>query len=82
MPLLTLESIVIYIYIYIYIYRRPVILLLSQILDLFLLLEYYPRLTEKLGVKNWLMPAIPDGYLDDQFGFRPTGIAQRVHWFI
>jgi len=31
------------------------------------------RLTEKMVVKNWLMPAIPDGYLDDQFGFRPTG---------
>jgi hypothetical protein len=31
------------------------------------------RLTEKLVVRNWLMPAIPDYYIDDQFGFRPTG---------
>jgi Reverse transcriptase (RNA-dependent DNA polymerase) len=30
-------------------------------------------LTEKLIVKNWWMPAIPNCYLDDQFGFRPTG---------
>ena len=31
------------------------------------------RLTEKLVVGNWLMPAIPDNYINDQFGFRPTG---------
>jgi Reverse transcriptase (RNA-dependent DNA polymerase) len=31
------------------------------------------RVTEKLVVRNWLMPAIPDSYLVDQFGFRRTG---------
>jgi Reverse transcriptase (RNA-dependent DNA polymerase) len=31
------------------------------------------RLTEKLVVRNWLMPAIPDNYINDQFGFRPIG---------
>jgi hypothetical protein len=31
------------------------------------------RLTEKSVVKSWLMPAISDCYLDDQFGLRPTG---------
>jgi len=31
------------------------------------------RMTEKIVVRKWLMPAIPDCYIDDQFGFRPTG---------
>ncbi len=31
------------------------------------------RLTEKLVVRNWLMPATPEDYINDQFGFRPTG---------
>jgi len=31
------------------------------------------RLTEKLVFKNWLLPAIPDFYLHDQFGSRPRG---------
>ena len=30
-------------------------------------------LTEKSVVRNWLMPAIPYYYLDNQFEFRPTG---------
>ena len=31
------------------------------------------RVTEKMVVKKWLMPSIPDTDIDDQFGFRPTG---------
>jgi Reverse transcriptase (RNA-dependent DNA polymerase) len=31
------------------------------------------RRTEILVIKNWLMPSIPNCYLDDQFGFRPAG---------
>jgi len=31
------------------------------------------RVTEKLVVRKWLLPALPAGDIDDQFGFRPTG---------
>jgi len=31
------------------------------------------RVTEKMVVKKWLMPSIPAGDIDDQFGFGPTG---------
>jgi len=31
------------------------------------------RLTEKIVVRKWLMPAVPSCNIDDQFGFRPTG---------
>jgi len=31
------------------------------------------RLLEKLVVRNWLLPAIPNDMISDQFGFRPTG---------
>ena len=31
------------------------------------------RLAEKYLVKHWLRPAIPREWIDDQFGFRPTG---------
>ena len=30
-------------------------------------------LLEKLVVQNWLLPAIPNDMISDQFGFRPTG---------
>jgi len=30
------------------------------------------RMAEKLVVSRWLLPAIPSGTLDDQFGFHPT----------
>jgi len=31
------------------------------------------RFTEKIVVRKWLLPAVPDSYIDDQFAFRPTG---------
>jgi len=31
------------------------------------------RLLEKLVVQNWLLPAVPNDMISDQFGFRPTG---------
>ena len=39
-------------------------------------------LTENLVVGNWLMPAIPDCYLDDQFFFFDRQVAQHVRWYI
>jgi len=31
------------------------------------------RFTEKIVVRKWLLPSVPDCYIDDQFAFRPTG---------
>ena len=43
------------------------------------------RLTERLIVRHYLIPAFPPGYLDDQFAFRPTGsttaaLAYTLHY--
>ena len=31
------------------------------------------RTLEKIVVRNWLLPAIPNEWVCDQYGFRPTG---------
>ena len=40
------------------------------------------RTMEKIVKRNWLLPAIPNEWVCDQFGFRPTGNTTYALTFI